>query len=170
MKYLVANLNGDTSFLLAPPLTSSENLHSSQPPSKELERSYRQSPRSMVRLSSSSKSGDPLCLSSSSNSGAPKSSPALSQTAGLPPARPPPSAPLSEATFTVELLDGTLQDFPDSEVQVVVLGEEEVGEQGKVEQAGQERHEEQRMVIDIRYDGCIKYLVVNRRWMISQKK
>ena len=92
--YLVANLNGDTSFLLAPPLTSSENLHSSQP--------------------------------------------------------------ISESDFSVDVFEGSVKDLPESlALQVVVLGEEGVaGAQVSVEQAGQEHHDEQRMVIDIRSNGC----------------
>ena len=101
--YLIANLNGDTSFLLAPP----------------------------------------------------SSSPALSQsqTAGLPPAGPPPLAPLSEGNFIVDVYDGAVEDLPDSlPLQVVVIGEE--GAHVSVEQAGQEHHDEQRMVIDIKYNAC----------------
>ena len=101
--YLIANLNGDTSFLLAPP----------------------------------------------------SSSPALSQsqTAGLPPAGPPPLAPFSEGNFIVDVYDGAVEDLPDSlPLQVVVIGEE--GAHVSVEQAGQEHHDEQRMVIDIKYNGC----------------
>ena len=123
--YLIANLNGDTSFLLAPPLTSS------------------------------SKSGSPMCLSSSSNTGAPSSSQALSQsqTAGLPPAGPPPLAPHNEGNFIVDVYDGAVEDLPDSlPLQVVVIGEE--GAHVSVEQAGQEHHDEQRMVIDIKYNAC----------------
>ena len=101
--YLIANLNGDTSFLLAPP----------------------------------------------------SSSPALSQsqTAGLPPAGPPPLAPFSEGNFIVDVYDGAVEDLPDSlPLQVVVIGEE--GAHVSVEQAGQEHHDEQRMVIDIKYNAC----------------
>ena len=101
--YLIANLNGDTSFLLAPP----------------------------------------------------SSSPALSQsqTAGLPPAGPPPLAPHSEGNFIVDVYDGAVEDLPDSlPLQVVVIGEE--GAHVSVEQAGQEHHDEQRMVIDIKYNAC----------------
>ena len=101
--YLIANLNGDTSFLLAPP----------------------------------------------------SSSPALSQsqTAGLPPAGPPPLAPHNEGNFIVDVYDGAVEDLPDSlPLQVVVIGEE--GAHVSVEQAGQEHHDEQRMVIDIKYNAC----------------
>ena len=103
--YLIANLNGDTSFLLAPP----------------------------------------------------SSSPALSQsqTAGLPPAGPPPLAPFSEGNFIVDVYDGAVEDLPDSlALQVVVIGEDGVGAHVSVEQAGQEHHDEQCMVMDIKYNGC----------------
>ena len=101
--YLIANLNGDTSFLLAPPSSS---------------------PAALLQ----------------------------SQTAGLPPAGPPPLAPISEGTFSVDVYDGAVEDLTDSlALQVVVIGEEGVGTHVSVEQAGQEHHDEQRMVLDIKY-------------------
>ena len=88
VRYLVANLNGDVSFL-SPSIASSEDLHSSQPASSmELEMSYRHSPRSIVRLSSA-------------NSGSPKSSQALAS------AVPQPSPPLSSAAH-IDLSDGKI--------------------------------------------------------------
>ena len=141
MRYLVANLNGDVSFL-SPSIASSEELHSSQPASSmELEMSYRHSPRSIVRLSSAN-SGSPKS-SQALASAVPQPSPPLSSAAH---SCPQPPVALSEGIFNVEVFSGTLKDLPEG-MQVVVLGEGEVeGAQLAVQQDGGEHPHEQHMV------------------------
>ena len=145
--YLVANLNGDASFL-APLSTSSEDNKSSQPFSQELETSYRHSPRSLVNISSFLHSGSPK---------------SVTQAANLPPTTSPPSAPVTSAEssdaiagpsvanscpqppiqvtdgiYNINVFQGTLKDIPQNQ-EVVVLADGEVGGAEIVpEQAGQE--------------------------------
>ena len=144
--YLVANLNGDASFL-APLSTSSDDDKSSQPFSQELETSYRQSPRSLVHISSFLHSGSSKSVTQAANlppitsSSAPVSSAESSDAIAGPSVAnscPQPPVQVSDGIYSVNVFQGTLKDLPQN-LEVVLLAEEEVGGAEVVaEQAGQE--------------------------------